>query len=191
MSRDSHPQTIAQRAFDEEVHSFPPKAHPAFCFSTTHRSDCSAFPRNLMKINSRCWKTRRCRELEHRPASLKHTAPWARIAGLKVNCYQMFNLTTLLIKWNDQPPAVIDSSCKEHIFTKGLIIPLGDSKFRSSTYSSSTVSFNPRLLTFSISRGAERRRTQRSQDCDMMDSSRYASVFPDSVSTLVCILMEC
>lgn len=182
MSRDSHPQTIAQRAFDEEVHSFPTLTPPTpFCSGTTHRSDCSTFLRNLMKINSRCWKMRwrrrRCRELELRPAPLMRADPRARNAGLKVNCYQMFNLTTLLIKWNDQPPAVIDSSYKEHIFTKGVIIALCDSKFRSSTY----LSFKSWLLTSLYlkrrARGAERRRTPCSEDADMMDSSSYASLF--------------
>lgn len=188
MSRDSHPQTIAQRAFDEEVHSFPPKAQPAFCFGTTHRSDCSASPRNLMKINSRCWKTLRCRELELRPAPLKHTAPRARIAGLKVNCYQMFNLTTLLIKWNDQPPAVIDSSCKEHIFTKGLIIPLGDSKFSQLN----VLQFHlPRLLTTQYFNGSREAAYTAFSRLWNDGFQQVCLCFPDSVSTLVCVLMEC
>lgn len=37
-------------------------------------------------------------------------------AGLKVNCYQMFILATLLIKCNYQSPGVIDPSCSEPIF---------------------------------------------------------------------------
>lgn len=68
------PRTIIQRIFDEEVHSF-------FFLSLAPILQAGITvalpPCNLMKINSRRWKTRAVRELELRPAPLMHADPWA------------------------------------------------------------------------------------------------------------------